>query len=156
MDDVSEGYDSNEGDRLEDMIHVVEENFDGNPAMFETLLSDSEKPLYNSYTKYTRLSSVLKLYNLKVGGGWSDASFTLLLEAVKDMLPEDNVLPVVVCHALGHVTSNVSFAAVAVSFTLTVKALEPFFNAAASQFILGQPIPITLWSIDMLSMTKKK
>ncbi|XP_057249977.1 uncharacterized protein LOC104893596 [Beta vulgaris subsp. vulgaris] len=93
MDDVSEGYDSNEGDRLEDMIHVVEENFDGNPAMFETLLSDSEKPLYNGCTKYTRLSSVLKLYNLKVGGGWSDASFTLLLEAVKDMLPEDNVLP---------------------------------------------------------------
>ncbi|XP_057248995.1 uncharacterized protein LOC130590530 [Beta vulgaris subsp. vulgaris] len=93
MDDVSEGYDSNEGDRLEDMIHVVEENFDGNPAMFETLLSDSERPLYNGCTKYTRLSSVLKLYNLKVGGGWSDASFTLLLEAVKDMLPEDNVLP---------------------------------------------------------------
>ena len=24
-------------------------------------------------------------------------------------------------------------------------ALEPFFNAAASQFILGQSIPITLW-----------
>lgn len=64
MDDVSEGYDSNEGDRLEDMIHVVEENFDGNPAMFETLLSDSEKPLYNGCTKYTRLSSLLKLYNL--------------------------------------------------------------------------------------------
>lgn len=26
-----------------------------------------------------------------------------------------------------------------------VSALEPFFNAAASQFILGQPIPLTLW-----------
>jgi hypothetical protein len=26
-----------------------------------------------------------------------------------------------------------------------VSALEPFFNAAASQFILGQSIPITLW-----------
>jgi len=24
-------------------------------------------------------------------------------------------------------------------------ALEPFFNAAASQFILGQQIPVTLW-----------
>jgi hypothetical protein len=28
-------------------------------------------------------------------------------------------------------------------FILTV--LEPFFNAAASQFILGQQIPVTLW-----------
>ncbi|KAJ6979154.1 triose phosphate/phosphate translocator TPT [Populus alba x Populus x berolinensis] len=55
------------------------------------------------------------------------------------------LIPVAVCHALGHVTSNVSFAAVAVSFTHTIKALEPFFNAAASQFILGQQIPITLW-----------
>ncbi|KAD3336843.1 hypothetical protein E3N88_32362 [Mikania micrantha] len=54
------------------------------------------------------------------------------------------LIPVGFCHALGHVTSNVSFAAVAVSFTLTIKALEPFFNAAASQFILGQSIPITL------------
>lgn len=31
------------------------------------------------------------------------------------------LFPVAVCHALGHVTSNVSFAAVAVSFTHTIK-----------------------------------
>lgn len=66
--------------------------------------------------------------------------------------------------------SNVSFAAVAVSFTHTVKgnkdlvqccrplfkccvnlialhftALEPFFSAAGSQFVLGQQIPLSLW-----------
>jgi hypothetical protein len=28
---------------------------------------------------------------------------------------------------------------------LVFTALEPFFNAAASQFILGQQIPVTLW-----------
>ncbi|XP_039064672.1 triose phosphate/phosphate translocator TPT, chloroplastic-like [Hibiscus syriacus] len=72
------------------------------------------------------------------------------------------LIPVAVCHALGHVTSNVSFAAVAVSFTHTIKALEPFFNAAASQFILGQSIPITLWlslapvviGVSMASLTE--
>lgn len=72
------------------------------------------------------------------------------------------LIPVAVCHALGHVTSNVSFAAVAVSFTHTVKALEPFFNAAASQFILGQSIPFTLWlslapvvlGVSMASLTE--
>nr|GFA32611.1 triose phosphate/phosphate translocator, chloroplastic-like [Tanacetum cinerariifolium] len=53
--------------------------------------------------------------------------------------------PVAACHALGHVMSNVSFAAVAVSFTHTIKALEPFFSAAASQFVLGQQIPLPLW-----------
>ncbi|CAN6358053.1 unnamed protein product [Urochloa humidicola] len=55
------------------------------------------------------------------------------------------LVPVAVCHAIGHVTSTVSFAAVAVSFAHTIKALEPFFSAAASQFILGQPVPVTLW-----------
>lgn len=32
--------------------------------------------------------------------------------------------PVAACHALGHVMSNVSFAAVAVSFTHTIKGIE--------------------------------
>ncbi|KAL9668692.1 hypothetical protein QQ045_006230 [Rhodiola kirilowii] len=72
------------------------------------------------------------------------------------------LIPVAVCHALGHVTSNVSFAAVAVSFTHTIKALEPFFNAAASQFILGQQIPFSLWlsllpvvlGVSMASLTE--
>ncbi|KAL8507049.1 hypothetical protein ACS0TY_017797 [Phlomoides rotata] len=72
------------------------------------------------------------------------------------------LIPVAACHALGHITSNVSFAAVAVSFTHTIKALEPFFNAAASQFILGQQIPITLWlslapvviGVSMASLTE--
>ena len=81
-----------------------------------------------------------------------------------------------VCHGIGHVTSNVSFAAVAVSFAHTIKgasflpiyislwillapvlfahvsmihtcnaALEPFFSAAATQFILGQQVPFSLW-----------
>ncbi|BBH00923.1 Glucose-6-phosphate/phosphate translocator-related protein [Prunus dulcis] len=72
------------------------------------------------------------------------------------------LIPVAVCHALGHVTSNVSFAAVAVSFTHTIKALEPFFNASASQFILGQSIPLSLWlslapvvlGVSMASLTE--
>ncbi|WJX62748.1 hypothetical protein P8452_47710 [Trifolium repens] len=70
--------------------------------------------------------------------------------------------PVAFCHALGHVMSNVSFAAVAVSFTHTIKALEPFFNASASQFVLGQHIPISLWlsltpvvlGVSMASLTE--
>ncbi|KAB2612074.1 triose phosphate/phosphate translocator [Pyrus ussuriensis x Pyrus communis] len=66
------------------------------------------------------------------------------------------------CHALGHVMSNVSFAAVAVSFTHTIKALEPFFNASASQFVLGHHIPLSLWlslapvviGVSMASLTE--
>ncbi|XP_009601375.1 triose phosphate/phosphate translocator, chloroplastic-like isoform X1 [Nicotiana tomentosiformis] len=70
--------------------------------------------------------------------------------------------PVAFCHALGHVMSNVSFATVAVSFTHTIKALEPFFSAAASQFVLGHQIPVALWlslapvviGVSMASLTE--
>lgn len=41
-------------------------------------------------------------------------------------------------HAIGHVAANLSFAAVAISLTHTVKTLEPAFNVALSQLILGE------------------
>ncbi|XP_021727425.1 uncharacterized protein LOC110694556 [Chenopodium quinoa] len=93
-DDVREVHNNNEGDGLEDMLHAVEDQFDNNPSMLESLLNDYEKPLYEGCTKYTRLSAILKLYNLKAGHGWTDTSFNVLLELVKDMLPKDNVLPI--------------------------------------------------------------
>uniref|UniRef100_A0A3B6FK75 Sugar phosphate transporter domain-containing protein n=1 Tax=Triticum aestivum TaxID=4565 RepID=A0A3B6FK75_WHEAT len=57
---------------------------------------------------------------------------------------------------------NVSFATVAVSFAHTIKALEPFFNAAATQFVLGQTVPLSLWlslapvvlGVSMASLTE--
>uniref|UniRef100_A0A804MXD4 Sugar phosphate transporter domain-containing protein n=2 Tax=Zea mays TaxID=4577 RepID=A0A804MXD4_MAIZE len=72
------------------------------------------------------------------------------------------LFPVALCHGIGHITSNVSFAAVAVSFAHTIKALEPFFSAAATQFILGQQVPFSLWlslapvviGVSMASLTE--
>ncbi|XP_057443610.1 uncharacterized protein LOC130735722 [Lotus japonicus] len=80
-----------EDDQMEEFAKVVEEDLRDCPEMFERLVSDSEKPLYDGCTKYTRLSTVLKLYNLKASNGWSDKSFTELLALLKDMLPENNV-----------------------------------------------------------------
>eukprot|EP01026_Neomeris_dumetosa_P025717 TRINITY_DN21124_c0_g1_i1.p1 TRINITY_DN21124_c0_g1~~TRINITY_DN21124_c0_g1_i1.p1 ORF type:complete len:442 (-),score=56.18 TRINITY_DN21124_c0_g1_i1:440-1669(-) len=45
-------------------------------------------------------------------------------------------------HALGHVAANLSFAAVAISLTHTVKTLEPAFNVVLSKLILGQSTPL--------------
>lgn len=44
-------------------------------------------------------------------------------------------------HAIGHVAANLSFAAVAISLTHTVKTLEPAFNVALSKIVLGVPTP---------------
>lgn len=45
-------------------------------------------------------------------------------------------------HAIGHVAANLSFAAVAISLTHTVKTLEPAFNVVLSKLILGTPTPL--------------
>nr|KYP59416.1 hypothetical protein KK1_014852 [Cajanus cajan] len=57
------------------------------------MCNDLEKPLYPNCTKFTRLSAILRLFNLKARNGWSDKSFTELLELLKEMLPEGNTLP---------------------------------------------------------------
>ena len=45
-------------------------------------------------------------------------------------------------HALGHIAANLSFAAVAISLTHTVKTLEPAFSAVLQWSILGTPTPL--------------
>lgn len=45
-------------------------------------------------------------------------------------------------HAIGHVAANLSFAAVAISLTHTVKTLEPAFNVVLSQLIMGTSTPL--------------
>ena len=52
-----------------------------------------EDSFYSGCKGFTRLSDVLRLFNLKVRGGWTDKSFTKLLELLKEMLPKGNMLP---------------------------------------------------------------
>ncbi|KAG1666122.1 hypothetical protein FOA52_010912 [Chlamydomonas sp. UWO 241] len=55
-------------------------------------------------------------------------------------------------HAIGHVAANLSFAAVAISLTHTVKTLEPAFNVVLSSLVLGQstPLPAVLSLIPII------
>nr|KYP30920.1 hypothetical protein KK1_049652 [Cajanus cajan] len=71
---------------------VGEENFE-RAHVYDTLNSDFEQPLYPGCSMFTRLSATLKLFSLKARNGWTDKSFTELLELLKEMLPEDNTLP---------------------------------------------------------------
>ncbi|KAL6294838.1 hypothetical protein ACE6H2_002980 [Prunus campanulata] len=118
------------------------------------------KKVYN-YFPYPYFVSVI---HLLVGVVYCLVSWSIGLPKRAPIDKEQLALltPVAFCHALGHVMSNVSFAAVAVSFTHTIKALEPFFNASASQFVLGQHIPLSLWlslapvviGVSMASLTE--
>ncbi|KHN12534.1 hypothetical protein glysoja_035341 [Glycine soja] len=83
------------GDQIEDMLRDLgQEGFrQANAPYYDTLDNDSKIPLFIGCTKYTRLSGVLALVNLKARFGWSDKSFNELLLLLKNMLPGDNMLP---------------------------------------------------------------
>lgn len=57
-----------------------------------------------------------------------------------------SVYPLAIIHVLGNVLTNVSLGKVAVSFTHTVKAMEPFFSVIMSAIFLGSvpPVPVLL------------
>jgi len=55
-------------------------------------------------------------------------------------------------HALGHIAANLSFAAVAISLTHTVKTLEPVFSASLQWLLMGQatPLPVLLSLVPII------
>jgi len=78
---------------MEDMIDDIGEDNFKNAQVYDSLKDDSEKSLYPGCTTFTRLSAILKLFNIKARNGWTDRSFTELLELLHEMLLEGNMLP---------------------------------------------------------------
>ncbi|WVZ17334.1 hypothetical protein V8G54_010316 [Vigna mungo] len=74
-------------DHLEDMIHDVGEDNFRRANLYDSLINDSEQPLYPGCTNFTRLSATLKLFTLKARNEWTNKSFMELLELLKEMLP---------------------------------------------------------------------
>ena len=60
--------------------------------------------------------------------------------------------PGAIMHAVGHCLTNVSFFMVAISFTHTVKTLEPVFSVVMSNLVLGQAtsVPVMLSLIPIM------
>lgn len=58
------------------------------------------------------------------------------------------ILPLAIAHAMGNLLTNVSLGKVAVSFTHTIKAMEPFFTVLLSVLFLGErPNPWVVFSL---------
>lgn len=70
--------------------------------------------------------------------GWKSASFGRPITK-KEF---GQIFPPASMHALGHIAANLSFAAVAISLTHTVKTLEPVFSAGLQWLIMGQATPL--------------
>ncbi|CAL9006845.1 unnamed protein product, partial [Prunus brigantina] len=68
-------------------------DFRSDPYEFANVIGDGDQPLYPGCRKYTKLSALVKLYNLKAKHGMSDVCFTELLILQGNLLPEGNTLP---------------------------------------------------------------
>ncbi|WCJ37799.1 hypothetical protein M5689_018900 [Euphorbia peplus] len=91
--DVDEDNEFNT-DRVNEMLHSVGDQFKERPHVYESILRAADKPLYKDCSNFSKLSAVLKLFNLKASHGWTDKSFTQLLQTLREMLPEGNELPI--------------------------------------------------------------
>lgn len=56
--------------------NVEDTTGDNDQEKLQTLLEDSQKPLYAGCTKFSILSDVLKLFGVKSKHRWTDTSFT--------------------------------------------------------------------------------
>jgi len=65
--DEREKIDCSEDDKLEDMIYDVEDLFMNRLHLMQSLKDDIKKSLHISFSKFTKLYVVLRLYNLKEG-----------------------------------------------------------------------------------------
>ncbi|KAL0549237.1 hypothetical protein IC582_013718 [Cucumis melo] len=86
-------YEENDAGSINEMIEVAYEDYPKDPNEFEKLLNDAEKSLYEGCKKDTKLSTLVKLYNLKVRYGWSDISLLELLKTLKEIFPITNEIP---------------------------------------------------------------
>lgn len=98
-DNISENYemddddDDEQEDEMNEMMDGVRDRLDERPKVLEQLTKAAETPLYPGCTKFTKLEALSVLYNLKSKSGWTDSSFTTLLEWLSEVLPEGNELP---------------------------------------------------------------
>ena len=77
-----------------------------------------------------------------LGGIWFVSTGTKI-DTSKETLKA--ILPLAAVHTFGNLLTNVSLGMVAVSFTHTIKAMEPLFSVMLSALFLGQPVdPLVL------------
>ncbi|XP_024046598.1 uncharacterized protein LOC112100952 [Citrus clementina] len=74
------------------MVEDAYEHCDRDPSSFKNMLEDAKKPLYPG-ARHSKLSSLMRLYNVKGNYGWSDKGFSALLEVLADILLNNNTLP---------------------------------------------------------------
>ena len=61
--------------------------------ILENLIDDSKLPLYPGCTKFTKFAFLVRLLHLKVYNRWTNKSFDMLLQLLRDVIPNGECLP---------------------------------------------------------------
>ncbi|XP_058768899.1 uncharacterized protein LOC131642695 [Vicia villosa] len=69
----------------------VHEGLNEDAKKFYKLVDDANQELYPGCEKFSSLSFTIRIYLLKCLHGWSNASFTALLELLKEAMPDLNI-----------------------------------------------------------------
>ena len=90
---VDENYEHNDLFNTVNMVQSVHDQSSNTSNTFDTMFDKAKKPLYLGCKKFTKLLALVRLYNLKVRYGCSNASFSKLLSIISDLLLENNEIP---------------------------------------------------------------
>ena len=74
------------------MFNDVEDHFVDRPDKLTKMFEEAEKRIYLD-SNITKLSFLVRIYNLKACNGWSDNEFSQLLSLLRDVIPKDNNIP---------------------------------------------------------------
>ena len=90
LDTMDEGPSVQQGPEGPIMQQPVEGSNDDAKKFYNRI--DVEKPSYKGCMKFSIFSTIVVLYHLKTLCGWTNKSFTLLLQVLQDLLPSDTKL----------------------------------------------------------------
>ena len=84
----------NEESEISPHVHEEFESIPNeNANKFYNLLREAEHELYLGCKKFTKLSFIIRLFHMKCLNGWSNKSFTMLVELLNEALLEGETLP---------------------------------------------------------------
>ena len=63
-------HEENDVRNVKEMVEIAHEQYSKDLSDFEKSLNDTKKLLYEGCKKYTKLSTLVKFYNLKIRHGW--------------------------------------------------------------------------------------
>ncbi|CAI8603600.1 unnamed protein product [Vicia faba] len=95
-DDETSSHDDIDGLLFETFKDVAEgggvhEGINEDAKKFYKLVNDANQELYPGCEKFSSLSFTIRIYLLKCLHGWSNASFTALVELLKEAMPDLNI-----------------------------------------------------------------